>query len=141
MIDISARSLNQIVYCLVIHIGRTNSCKLFSVLAGIICCYQAGSVKGIQSNDLNVFDLNRITRFYCNAAICRNTPFLPQFYRFLRSDKWYGNLFSLFVCCCHAALNYMGCILSAHMILMVMGRQHCVYLLNGKGIDHKGDCS
>ena len=58
VIDISARSLNQVVYCLIIHIGGANACQLFSVLAGIICGNDTGTVKAVQSNNLQVLDLD-----------------------------------------------------------------------------------
>ena len=94
VIDVSARSLNQVVYCLIIHIGGANACQLFSVLTGIVCGNDTGTVKAVQSNNLQVLDLDGVARFYGDATVFRNTPFYPGLYRLLRSDERYRNLFS-----------------------------------------------
>ena len=78
MINVSTWCLYQIVYCFIIHISWANTCQFFSVWSCRICCYNTGSVKGIKCNNLNVLNLNSIPWLYGNAAICRNSPFLPQ---------------------------------------------------------------
>ena len=112
VIDVSARSLHQVVYCLVVHIGRAYAGQLFSVLAGVVCSYDTGTVKAVQSNNLDIFDLNCVSRFYGNAAVSRNAPLHPGLHRFLRSDERYRNLLAVLICGGHAALDYVGCPLS-----------------------------
>ena len=138
MIDVSARSLNQVVYCLIVHIGGANACQLFSVLTGIVCGNDTGTVKAVQSNNLQVLDLDGIARLYSNATVFRNAPFYPGFYRLLRSNEGYRNLFSALIGRGHSALDYMCCPLCRHMILMVMGCQNCVYMLKSKRVNDKG---
>ena len=141
VVDISSRRPEQIIYCLIIHICRADPGQFLPVLTGIIGRHQAGSVKGIQSNDLNILNPDCVSRFYCDAPLCRHSPLLPEFHRFLRADKRYRNRLSLFIGCSHTAPDHMGGIFCAHMILVVMSRQNSIYLFDGKGINHKWHCS
>ena len=49
-----------------------------------------------------------------------------------------GNFISVLVSGGHAAVDYMGGPLGAHVILVIVGGQNSVHMLEGKGIKHKG---
>ena len=137
VVNISSRSLYQIVHGLVIHIRRTYSRKLFSVFACIIRGYNAGTVKAVQRYNLQILDLNDVTGLYGNAPGFRNAPFHPGLHGLFRSDKGNRNLFSALIRSCHAALDYMRGPFRRHMILMVVGGQHRIHMLKCKRVDYK----
>ena len=137
VIDISTRGFHQIVHCFFIHVCRADSCQFFSVRPCGICSDQTSSVKRIQAYNLNIFDLNNISRLYLYASFSRYSPFYPCFHRLFRSDKWNRYLFSFLIRSGHTTLKNMGCKFSAHMVLMIMGSQNCIYMSHRKRINNK----
>ena len=137
MVNISSRCLDQVIDCLIIHICRAFSCQFFSVLSLRICCHNTGTVKGIQRDNLNVFNLDAVSRSHRNTPVCRNSPFLPELYGFFRPDKRNRNFFSILICCHHTALDHVGCIFRTHVILMIMCCKHSIHTFDCKWIDYK----
>ena len=137
VVDISARGLQQVVHCLLIHIGRALSGQLLAVLAGIVCGNDAGTVKAVEGHDLDILNLDYVSRLYGDAAVSRNAPLHPGLYRLLRSDERHRDLLAILIGGGHAALDYVGSPLCGHMVLMVMGSQNRVYLLERKRVDYE----
>ena len=137
MIDIAARRFQQIVDRLLIHIRRAPIRKFLTILPRRIRGNNAGAVKTVKRNDLNIFYFNHIARHNRAAALSWNPPLQPCLNRFLWTDKRNGDLSAIFVRRLHTALNHMCRPLCRHVILMIVGCQNSVDLLECKRINHK----
>ena len=128
MINISSWSLQQIIHRFIIHICGADSGQFFPVLARRVCRNNAGTVKTIQRHNLNLFHLDNISRLHNNTAFFGNAPLHPCFHRFLWPDKRNWNLLAIFIRSHHPALDDVCCPFRRHVVLMIMGRKHCIDL-------------
>ena len=139
MINISSWSLQQIIHRFIIHICGADSGQFFPVLARRVCRNNAGTVKTIQRHNLNLFHLDNISRLHNNTAFFGNAPLHPCFHRFLWPDKRNWNLLAIFIRSHHPALDDVCCPFRRHVVLMIMGRKHCIDLFERKWINNKRD--
>ena len=109
MIDISAGSLYKVINCLFIHIRRALAGKLLTILACGIRGYDTGTVKAVKAYDLDILELDNISRLYNLAAILGNAPAYPGINRLLRSDEGNRDLLAVLVGGGHAGIDNMSC--------------------------------
>ena len=139
MVDVAAGGLDQVVDGLVVHVGRALSGQLLAVGAGGVGGDDAGAVKAVQADDLQVLDPDRVAGLDDAAAILRHAPLHPGLHALQRADEGHRDLLAVLVGRGHAAVDHMRRPLRGHVILVVVGGQHGVHLLEGEGIDHEGN--
>ena len=139
VIDVAAGGLDQVVNSLVVHVGRADAGQLFTVLIGLVGGDDAGTVEAVQSDDFQILDLDGVAGLDGDAAISGNAPLDPQFNTSLGADEGNGNNIAVLVGGGHAAVDDVSSPLSGHMVLMVVGSQNSVHLLECEGIEHEGN--
>ena len=77
MVDVAAWRLQEIVDRLLIHIRRTLACQFLPIGSRRIRRHDAGTVKAVKRDDLNILDLDDIARHNRAAPLCRYAPFDP----------------------------------------------------------------
>ena len=120
MIDVAAGRLEQIVDGLVVHVRRALAGQLLAVRALRVSGDDAGAVKRVERDNLDILDLDVVAGLHDNAALGRNAPLDPGLNRLLRADEGNRDRIAVFVCGCHAAVDDMGGPFRAHVILMIM---------------------
>ena len=139
VVDVAARCLQQIVDCLFIHIRRAFACQLFAVRSRGIRRHDAGAVKAVETDNLDVLDFDDVARLDGDAAVFGDAPLHPCLYGLGRSDERNGDLFAVFICGCHAALDDVSRPFRGHMILVIVCRENRVHLLECKRINDEGN--
>ena len=120
VIDVAAGRLEQIVDGLVVHVRRALAGQLLAVRALRVSGDDAGAVKRVERDNLDILDLDVVPGLHDNAALGRNAPLDPGLNRLLWADEGNRDRIAVFVCGCHAAVDDMGGPFRAHVILMIM---------------------
>ena len=140
VVNVAARSLDQVVDCLLIHVGRALAGQLFAVRACGVGGDDAGTVKAVEADDLEILlDLDDVARLYNGAALSRNTPVNPGVNGLLRADERNRNFISVAVGGGHAAVENVGCPLGGHVVLMIVRRKNGIDMLESERIDDERD--
>ena len=139
VVDVAAGGLDQVVDGLLVHVGRADAGQLLAVGAGGVRGHDAGAVKAVKGDDLDVLDLDDVAGVHDRAALGGNAPLDPEVHASLRADEGNGDHVALVVGGGHAAVQHMGRPLGGHVILVVVGGEHRVYLLEGEGVDDEGN--
>ncbi len=140
MVNVAARSLDQVVDCLLVHVGRALAGQLFAVRTRGVGGDDAGAVKAVKADDLDVLlNLDDVARLYDRAALSRNTPVHPCVDGLLRADERDRNFISVTVGRGHAAVENVGSPLCGHVVLVIVGRENGIDVLEGERIDDERD--
>ena len=138
VVDVAAGGLDQVVDGLLVHVGGALAGQLLPVGAGGVGGDDAGAVKAVQADDLDVLDLDGVAGLDDLAALLRHTPLDPGLHALQRADEGHGDLLAVLVGGGHAAVDHVGRPFGGHVVLVVVGGQHRVHLLEGEGVDHEG---
>ena len=139
VVDVAAGGLDQVVDRLLVHVRGADAGELLPVRAGGVGGDDAGAVEAVQADDLNILDFDDVAGLHRLAPVLRHAPLHPGLHALLRADEGDGDFLSVLIGGGHAALEHVGGPLGGHVVLVVVGRQHRVHLLEGKGVDDKGD--
>ena len=139
VVDVAAGGLDEVVDGLLIHVGRALAGELLAVGTGGVGGDQDGAVEGVHGEDLDVLDLDGVARLHDDAAVLGHAPLDPGLNGLLGANEGNGDLVAVLVGGRHAGVDDVGSPLGGHVVLVIVGGQDGVNLLERKGVDDEGD--